>query len=415
MKRGMLAIALITGFMVMVAGCGASTVETESELPLATMNETPIPYVLPLNSGIGVIEGMMRVNEAEGYFEKYTGGYFPSAVMYRNEALISPVHEDWKLALLPTMRGYAVWENACYWLEGSYTPERDTDHWALYVQERQEDATPVLLDEGTFTYEEGDAAMEGFSRCFAFVNDGVLWANNDGSDVEVKHFSHSDGITTVLDVFEGDMNEVVVAMDAGHAAWTRPTSDETVYVNLNDPKPQVIAQGCGIGDPLISDEYLIVRTGCDNDEANALWVCDLREEDRQFDYQIDSTQISSHGRAQHLETPLIIDAGHIALSATGSQAVYEMTVVDLATATMAITANTRTKEPLLFCPLDCFENSLRAASKDKIGALDCILPSDSRGKNMVLMLRYMDDMYGNEELTQILYPINFQWSKEIEE
>lgn len=417
-RKKCVALALAISLVAAATGCDRSPLASESDvsaemtanLPMAAIGEEPLPYEIPINSGMGMVDGLMRVNEGEGYFEKYTGGFFPSAVVVLPEdVLIAPVHEGWKLALLPVMRGYSIQENACFWLEGSYTPEHDTDHWALYVQERQAGAEPVLLDEGTFAYEDGDDATDGFSRCLAFDEDSVLWANDDGRKVQVKHYNRIDDETTVLDTFAGNMDDVTVAMDDGHAAWTRPENNEVVYADLDDSKLQVVAEGDDIGDPLITGEYLIVRTGCDSEAANALWICDLGQADRQFDYQIDSTQVPSLGRAQHLETPQRIDSGRIALSATGSHAVYELTVVDLASATVFTTANTRTKEAMYFCPLDCFDNSLRAVSKDSSGALDYFLPPDKDGKTMIVMLRLMNNMHGDEELTQTVFPITFQW------
>lgn len=382
------------------------------DIPLAEISTENMDYDIPMNSGIGPMDGMTPVSQDENgiIFEKRDENGMLKSVGTANKDIISPVHQDYVL------RGsaYAIEKDYLYWIEypNASAEVNNNQNWYLYMKERKKNAEPICIDQDSFTDLTNINYGESILDNCDFKNGNIIWfrANLTDGVAEVKLYQHKSGLTKVLDAMPLGQNNFSfeVAVGETDAFWTRANFMEamreygTMYrADLKTGEIEPFSQGYNLLNPKIVGDYLIVRMKPDghnfipNTEnsgtytSGELCVYDLKKDE--WSFKIDNS-LPTIGKEAVIICANKLNNTHITVTLEGAYNNRGMTVIDLKNGKVYEAVNKK-GEPLRYVPYDAVNE-----------AFVQVYSEASDGACMMTFRRMKDNVASFSS-----YPVYFKW------
>lgn len=386
MKKWMCCMTLVFAAALCLAGCGNEAQNPGMDVSDAvpdTESEPTTPSVIarPIINGLLTLKSESWKMACEGghtYIERWPQGAFAAVSRIGNaqDPVIAPQHSGHDL----DSASYAIDADYLCWLEWPGPPDAQDENWYLYLQKR-DGGTPLLLDEGPYSYERGN--VRGNWLSLDYEDGNVIWVKPYG-DFQVKLYQSATGETTELD--RSPRMGTQVAIGAEDAVWTKMDENYQVLLMHCDLASGAVTQLAqleeGIQNPVICGHYLILHQAA----GNELMVY-------YFDREEWTIQLGSHPLAFEkgymFDRPVCVDDTHIALIAQQPVAPYQLSLLDLETGKV-YRAESAPYTPLYVVPEDVDVETLETLD----GVAVCrIQPADEDygGTNAMMQLRLMED------------------------
>lgn len=381
-------------------------------LPEVKLVQSTVEYEIDTESGIDLCSDRRAIRTTnEGImFEEYNENRALVAITEGDKDVIVPLHLQY--AILGD--SYAVEENYLYWIEYPDPVSETTgdQQWYLYLQERQEGAEPVCIDQGSFTELKTLSFGEYILQNCDFYQGNIIWLRGDGEkkELQVRLYQHETGETVILEsvsLQEEPNATMEVALGGEDAIWTKSyiLEDARQYgvmyrYHLDSKESDIFSVGYNLSNPIITGKYLIARLKPDGKNfivnevtgdylSGVLWVYDLACDEWKFCV---TTNISELEDNLVMMIPSVLDSSHIVLNFNGSFKKNKMIIVDLQNGKAHHLENA--KGDMLYYDKYGWHENLVIETK-ALGV---------NGSSMMTLLKQKDS-----DLVGITYPVYIKW------
>ena len=389
----------------------------------ATVSKQPIPYEIPINSGVGAEDNREPVDVQDSIISEVTKDGYLMSVNQGDKPWITPLHEGYKLFAVRAQRhAYAYDDLAIAWQEEPIgNPTADDRHY-LYVQPRKDGAKAVCVDEFPLNinadYQLSDATYQ----------DGkLIWSvlEPQKRQLTVKLYDVTLGQTRILhelmlsDKMEKGLYYSHVTVGGNYAAIAvnlRGNGESSIadvyYYDLKTGDKKPVGRGYNLNVPEIYGDTLVMIASSGTQNTNpvpggapdewtlnpsTLWCYDLKK--GEWRYDIDANQMNVPQGNYQLDIPIRLDDNHFALKVYGVGDAYDLTIVNVEKGTLATTKD-KNGDVLRAMGDDGPE---AAIAKNAFVIKDF---SHCQGDNIAHAITF--NMVG-DQLHEVLYPVHFEW------